>query len=141
MSYQYPESITMTKMECGGCGIVFAVPEHWYSAKVNCHGSFTCPNGCSRKFTAQTEAEQFKARLEKEQREAARLREQAVHAERAKDKAEKSLTRLKKRAAAGVCPCCNRTVAQLAAHMKAKHAQFRELQGLTERKQLAEKVQ
>lgn len=37
-------------------------------------------------------------------------------------RAEKAAkTRLKNRAKAGVCPCCNRTFKQLAAHMKTQH--------------------
>lgn len=34
-------------------------------------------------------------------------------------------TRLKNRAAHGVCPCCNRTFQQLARHMSAKHPDFK----------------
>lgn len=34
------------------------------------------------------------------------------------------VTRLKNRAAAGVCPCCNRTFHQLVRHMAAKHPDF-----------------
>jgi hypothetical protein len=33
-------------------------------------------------------------------------------------------TRITKRAKAGVCPCCNRTFKQLAAHMASQHPTF-----------------
>lgn len=33
--------------------------------------------------------------------------------------------KLKKRASAGICPCCNRTVSQMARHMKSKHPEFK----------------
>jgi hypothetical protein len=33
-------------------------------------------------------------------------------------------TRLRNRAKAGVCPCCKRTVSQLARHMASKHPDF-----------------
>ncbi len=36
------------------------------------------------------------------------------------------MTKVKKRAANGVCPCCNRTFSDLARHMKAKHPDFAE---------------
>ena len=32
--------------------------------------------------------------------------------------------RLKRRVAAGTCPCCQRTVAQLARHMQTKHPDY-----------------
>lgn len=38
------------------------------------------------------------------------------------------LTRLKKRVAHGVCPCCKRTFKQLASHMKTKHPEYQEHQ-------------
>ena len=34
------------------------------------------------------------------------------------------VTKLKKRAAAGVCPCCNRTFVELQRHMATKHPTF-----------------
>lgn len=39
-------------------------------------------------------------------------------------KAERKLATHKKRASAGVCPCCNRTVSQMARHMQAKHPDY-----------------
>jgi hypothetical protein len=140
MSYQYSALILLETMECGGCGIVFAVPQDWKQKKVETHGSFACPNGCSRKFTSKTEAEKIQDQLDREKREAASLRERAVAAERAQQKAERSITRLKKRSAAGVCPCCNRTFKELAEHMKSKHKEFRALVGLEPKKQLQENV-
>jgi hypothetical protein len=88
---------------------------------------------------AETELSILRKQMEREQREAATLRERAIVAETAQRKAENSIKRLKKRSAAGVCPCCNRTFKELANHMKSKHAQFRQLQGLEAPKQLSEK--
>lgn len=45
-------------------------------------------------------------------------------AERRVSAAKGQITRLKNRASAGVCPCCNRTFVQLARHMAAKHKGF-----------------
>lgn len=45
----------------------------------------------------------------------------------AREAAQKAnVTKLKKRASAGVCPCCNRTFLALRAHMKNKHPGFSE---------------
>jgi hypothetical protein len=40
------------------------------------------------------------------------------------DRLTKESGRLKRRAAAGTCPCCNRTFRQLTAHIKNKHPEF-----------------
>lgn len=54
----------------------------------------------------------------------ARAEDEKRAAERKAEKALKETKRLKKRAAVGVCPCCSRTVGQLARHMKTKHPEF-----------------
>ena len=141
MSYKYTGTVTLETITCYLCAMVFAVPAEWKQFRRNDHASFYCPNGHGQSYLARSEAERLKIDLEREQRQTATFRERAIGAERAKDKAEKSIDRLKKRAAAGVCPCCNRTFAQLTEHMKSKHPQFRQLQGLDAKKQLAEKVQ
>jgi hypothetical protein len=61
------------------------------------------------------------ARLEDEIRAEREWRKQAQNQARA---FKGRVTRLKNRAAAGVCPCCNRTFAQLARHMATKHKGF-----------------
>ena len=54
----------------------------------------------------------------------ARAEDERRAAERKAEKALKETKRLKKRAAAGTCPCCSRTVIQMARHMKTKHPDF-----------------
>jgi hypothetical protein len=134
-------TVTLEAISCGHCGIVFAVPVEWYNKRTEDHSTWYCPNGHRRCFVSESDTEKYKRLLEQEQREAAALRERATVAEKAKSKIEKKLATHKKRAAAGVCPCCNRTVKQLAAHMKSKHADFMQLQGITPHRQLPEKVQ
>lgn len=51
--------------------------------------------------------------------------ERAAAAERRTSAARGVATRLKNRAAAGVCPCCNRSFSQLRAHMEKQHPGFR----------------
>ena len=141
VSVTFQESVTLVQEQCCNCGVIFAMPQQLADSRRKDHGSFYCPNGHGQHYTAKSEAEQYKAQLEQEKREAANLRERAIVAERAKTRAENALSKVKKRAAAGVCPCCNRTVSQLAQHMKSKHSEFRALQGLGEQKQLPAKVQ
>lgn len=133
-------TVTLTIMSCGKCGVEFAMPETMRFEKKSSGGTWYCPNGHPRMY-GESGVDEYKRLLTTEQREAAKLRERAIVAEHAQAKAEKVINLLKKRAAAGLCPCCNRTVSQLAAHMKTKHADFMELQGLAVRKQLPENVQ
>jgi hypothetical protein len=131
---------TLTVMTCGKCGINFAMPEDFRAQRQKDGKGWHCPNGHGRVYK-ESDAEKFKRLYEKEQREAALLREKSVAAQRAQEKAEKKIKMLKKRAAAGVCPCCNRTFKQLSQHMESKHKDFMALNGMNPPKQLAEKVQ
>lgn len=126
MSETIYRDIVLTTMECGSCGIAFAMPE---SKRAECErngGSWYCPNGHSRVYK-----ETFKQKYEREQqrRQEAERRTRATRdllaaEERSHNATKGHLTRTKKRASAGVCPCCNRTFQQLARHMKAKHPGF-----------------
>lgn len=60
-----------------------------------------------------------------ERQRAARRAEERDAALRREAAAKGQVTKLKNRAAAGVCPCCNRTFVQLARHMKTKHPTFK----------------
>lgn len=114
-----------------GCGISFAVPAWWLTGKRSTHANFWCPNGHVRHYPAETKEEALRrerdrafqqiARAEDEARQAKRL---AGEWEAATRKAEAATRRLKKRAAAGSCPQCNRTFANMARHMKHQHPQF-----------------
>ena len=136
MSTTFEEVVTMSKFECCKCGVSFAIPQKLEQERRKDHESFYCPNGHGQHFQQETEAEKYKRLLEREQRAAASLREAQVAAERAHKRSQAEIRKLKKRSAAGVCPCCNRTFSQLAQHMASKHKEFRELAGITQPKAL-----
>jgi len=46
---------------------------------------------------------------------------------RQKAAAKGQLTKTKRRVANGVCPCCNRTFADLSAHMHGQHPEYGEV--------------
>jgi DNA repair exonuclease SbcCD ATPase subunit len=76
-----------------------------------------------------TETVQQKLDRERERREAAERRAQASRdllaaEERSHSATRGHLTRVKKRTAHGVCPCCNRTFQNVARHMESKHPEF-----------------
>ena len=114
--------------DCVACGapIVLTVP-HERSLR-NDHREFYCPTGHPQCFPQETEAERLRKALHTAELEKTRLAQQAHEAQNACDRnaikaavAEREAARMKKRAAAGVCPCCNRTFIQLQRHMKTKH--------------------
>ncbi len=94
--------------------------------------TFYCPWGHAAVFnrgpTEEDKLRQERDRLKQEKAqlldEARMERDRRERAERRASAARGQVTRLKNRAAAGVCPCCNQTFAQLARHMAAKHPTF-----------------
>lgn len=120
MTYTFTE--TLVGMCCGQCGISFAVPQsfHEEQKKLGPKGGWYCPNGHSRCFSKSkiTELEERNTALSliiDRQRDTIQSKDHVIRATRA------AKTRLKNRVAAGVCPCCNRTFSNLAAHFKNMH--------------------
>lgn len=112
--------------ECYSCGVLFA--SNILPRRREDGGTFYCPNGHGQSYT-ESEADKLRKQLtdEKLKREQAeRDMEWARVAERKADaaraKVEKKLRLQTRRIEAGVCPHCQRTFKQLAAHMKCKHA-------------------
>src|SRR5882724_3119522 len=106
------------------CGISFAVPEWWYTGKKRNHSWFYCPNGHHQHFVEESDVEKARRERDIARQQVARAEQEAAVAQKGWAKAEKEAKKLKKRAAAGTCPCCSRTVSQLERHMKTKHPQF-----------------
>jgi hypothetical protein len=123
---------------CCECGVLFAVAKELRDELLRSKRWFYCPNGHEQHYTGKTEAQKLKEQLEAERRERQRAeqrvamwqddareaRERAEHERRRANGYKGHATRMTKRAKAGVCPCCNRTFKQLAAHMASKHPTF-----------------
>lgn len=117
---------------CINCGVAFTVPENMIAHQRKTGGYHHCPNGHSQGW-GKGETEQDKIRRERDQLrqqlaerddEIARQERMRKAAEGRLSQANKKAAKAAKRAAAGVCPCCNRTVGQMARHMKSKHPDF-----------------
>ena len=119
------------------CGMPHAVPRSLRDKQQRDHRdgrqqtSVYCPLGHSYVIAGEGEAARLKLQLESEKKRvvAARATNDQLRAElkttEAKRRAAKGVaTKLKKRAANGVCPCCGRTFQQLARHMKTKHPEY-----------------
>lgn len=116
-------------LECGACGIPFALPRNFHKKVKDTGEKFWCPNGDGISYS-ETENEKLKDRLadERTRRDRAEIRyraarDQADAAERSVRAYKGVVTRTKKRVAAGVCPVdgCRRHFADLQRHMESKH--------------------
>lgn len=129
-----PATVALEICNCS-CGGVYAITEAFRESARQHGRKWLCPYCRGEWSFGQSEADRqaalrknAEAQLARERaafdQERAKLKE-AIATKESQRRAEKAAkTRLKKRAAAGVCPCCNRTVRQLAAHMATKHPEF-----------------
>ena len=115
---------------CSKCGIEFGVPDHWLKSRRDDKSVFYCPNGHPQMFgesesdRLRRERDQLKQRIAQQNDEIKAQRENRQIAERRVAAAKGQITKLKKRAKAGTCPCCNRTFSNMAAHMRSQHPEF-----------------
>lgn len=110
---------------CGQCGQEYGLLDDTMAMLRRSGQTFYCPWGHARHFAAVPSSEdKLRQEHDRLKQENARLADEARAAERRASAAKGQVTRLKNRAAAGVCPCCNRTFAQLQRHMAAKHPNF-----------------
>lgn len=108
--------------ECITCGVVYTLPEAVANHSREQGGFHHCPSGHSQGWTKdKSEIERLRRERDRLKQNEARLIEEAREADQKLIKAEQATKRLKKRVAAGVCPCCKRTVRQLHDHMASKH--------------------
>lgn len=117
-------------MECVNCFVVFGVPVGYVDARRRDATTFYCPNGHQMSYR-EGEADKLRRERDRLKQEAARLEEEkrtawltATEQRERAEAAEKREAQLKKRAAAGSCPCCSRNFTNLARHIKSKHPEF-----------------
>lgn len=124
--------VTYGVMDCCVCGAIFAVALTPFEHARQHGGFFYCPNG-HRVGWNKSDTEDARIRRERDilkQQIAQRddsLREERHHrvcAERSAAAYKGQVTKLRKRAKAGVCPCCNRTFQNLSRHMQTQHPDF-----------------
>lgn len=118
--------------ECISCGVAFAMPSIILDQDRKKGGFRYCPNGHqqgwgkhdSEEEKTRRERDLLKQQLAQKDDEIAAERRRTEEARQEIIRANKETKRLKKRAAAGTCPCCQRTVSQMSRHMKTKHPEF-----------------
>lgn len=120
----------MKTIECCNCGVAFGVPDTLYGSLRETKRDFWCPNGHRQAYT-ESEADKLRRERDRLKQNAAYLSEQVaaqidrrIDAERRLAATRGVVTKLKARAAHGVCPCCSRTFTNMARHMATKHPEF-----------------
>lgn len=114
----------LTLIDCPDCSIQFAVPERWNQQRRETGDGFYCPNGHSLSYKG--EIDRLRKALAAEQASKAAIRDQLQAAERSAAAARGQMTKMRKRIANGVCPCCHRTFVNVARHMENKHPGYAE---------------
>jgi hypothetical protein len=109
--------------ECWNCGVRFWLTSRQDECRRQDKRAFYCPNGHPSSYT-ESEADKVRAELAKVRLERDRLKQNEAWLEDRIAASRKEAERLRKRAAAGVCPCCNRSFANLKRHMSGKHAGY-----------------
>lgn len=105
------------------CGTPFALPQQLLNAARNAGHTIYCPHGHTVVWK-ETEVDRLRRERDRLKQDAARIEQERWDAIRRADKAEAATKRLKKRASAGTCPCCQRTFSNMATHMKKQHPSF-----------------
>jgi hypothetical protein len=118
---------TLTSTECCSCGVHFAIPKGMLKAKQSDGSSFYCPNGHILSWR-KTDADRLREELATAKTDLLRAREARAAEREYREQAERQAaaykgvaTKAKKRAAAALCPCCNRSFVQMRRHLTAKH--------------------
>lgn len=110
--------------QCGTCAVWHTIPEVKFNSAFAEGGFWHCPNGHERGFRkGQDEIKQEEIRRERDRlkQDAARLQDEVAAERKRAAEAEQKIVQIRRRAAAGVCPCCNRTFLNVQRHMKSKH--------------------
>lgn len=119
----YVDGVTITCCH-KDCGISFQVPGWWEKGRRETKAWFYCPNGHGQHFTGESDADKFRRERDIAKQQLARAEQEAADAQKRADLLQKQKRRLEKRAAAGTCPCCQRTFSNMATHMKKQHPEF-----------------
>lgn len=120
----------LTHITCW-CSLEFAMPTRLYrSCRDDAKQCFYCPLGHSNVFR-ESEADKLRRERDRLKQDQARLHDRIREEREAKEAVQRSAnaykgqaTKLRNRAAAGVCPCCNRQFQNLHRHMKTQHPNF-----------------
>lgn len=110
---------------CPVCGIHYGVPREFMQARVEGratgkHATWYCPNGHNL-IVMDGELAEVRRERDRLKQENARLSDEIMQTERRREAAERKHDQVLKRVGAGTCPCCQRSFANVAEHMRQQH--------------------
>lgn len=105
------------------CGVWFAVPSVLHRAFVEDGKTLYCPLGHAVVVKV-SDVAALRKDLERAKARETAVRDQLVASTRSNAALRGEATKARKRAAAGVCPCCHRSFVQMARHIASKHPGF-----------------
>lgn len=120
------------EITCCRCGIRFGMTAQTHAELKKSSHTFSCPYGHQQHFPLgptkedqlRQERDLLQQRLAQKDDEIAWQRRHRESAARSASAYKGQATKLRRRAKAGVCPCCNRHFEQLERHMSVKHPDF-----------------
>lgn len=122
---------TFTTIDCSQCGVTFALTADFEHRRRQDHVTFYCPNGHGQVFSGKSDVQIEKEKairlqqmLDQERAAATASRLDRHKLERRLTAAKGQQTKLRKRIAAGTCPECDVSFADLASHMAHEHPAF-----------------
>jgi len=114
-------TVEFATIVCSDCASIFAVTTKFQAERRASHKTFYCPNGHSQYYPGKTEADKFREAANEAQAQANAARHALAVKEKELRELAEAKRKLEERISAGVCPCCNRTFANLHRHMATKH--------------------
>ena len=114
--------------ECINCGVPIVAPSNFYEQRHSNHSlNFYCVNGHSQHYIGDTDAQKLQKLLDAEKSRHDTTKRWLENEQNSHRATRGTVTKLKKRVAAGVCPGCHRSFQDLKRHMKTKHPAFAEV--------------
>lgn len=114
-------STTLSIIECGSCGIPFGVPDSFIAERKDDHRTWYCPNGHSRYYPAESDAEKYQRLYKAAQDDKARLRAERDQVEASRRAWKGQATRARKAVLAGQCPFCGQHLRDIERHVSRMH--------------------
>lgn len=128
---KFSADTSLTVVSCYTCGIRYAIPTSLYRSAHRYHAGtangwwLCCPLGHTWGYTGESEEEKLRRQLRVERDRSGRLASDLDQTKASLRAQKGATTRIRRRVANGVCPCCNRSFKDLARHMESKHPDFR----------------
>lgn len=115
--------ISLVQEDCCACDITYAVPEAFKNKRLQDGQLFYCPSGHAQSYT-ESENKTLRRQVEQLQAKLTHERDQRLAAEAEAARTAQEAQRTRTRVANGVCPCCKRSFANVARHMKGQHPNY-----------------